>query len=162
MKRVCMLLVLSLLLCACGTKKEPEFIKEVATYPPAASKDFELPEGYTFTDDTTTCIVRCSDEKVIGGILVMGITAEELEPDGYDDPTGTYLMSLGYICDYISWNRDGYKSVSLYITDEDSGDRWETDRCLFPKDGNCYDLWLEIATTTAEERSMIHKSVLGK
>lgn len=162
MKRISLLLMLILLLCACGAKKEPEFVKEIATYPPAVSADFTLPEGYAFADDTTTSIVRSSDGQVIGGILDMGITEEELELDGHDAPTNQYLMSLGYLCEYFSWNRDGYKSVTLYITDEGAEERWETDRCLFPKDGNCYDLWLEIATTTDEERSLIHKSILGK
>ena len=162
MKRACMLLVLILLLCACGAKKEPEFVKVIATYPPAVSADFTLPEGYAFADDTTTSIVRSSDGQVIGGILDMGITEEELELDGHDAPTGRYLLSLGYMCEYFSWNRDGYKSVSLYITDEGAEERWETERCLFPKDGKCYDLWFEITATTGEERDVIHKSVLGK
>lgn len=162
MKRITLLLVLCLLFCACGAKKEPEFIKVIATYPPAASADFTLPEGYAFADDTTTAIVRSSDGQVIGGILEMNITEEELEPDGHDAPTGTYLRSLGYLCEYFSWNRDGYKSVSLYITAEGTEERWETDRCLFPKDGKCYDLWLEITSTTGDERNIIQKSVMGK
>ena len=161
MKRICLLLALCLLLCACGAEKETEFVKVVATYPPAASVDFTLPDGYAFADDTTTSIVRSSDGQVIGGILDMGITEDELLLDGHDAPTNQYLMSLGYLCEYFSWNRDGYKSVTLYITDECAEERWETDRCLFPKDGNCYDLRLELATTTDEERSLIHKSILG-
>ena len=133
----------------------------ISTYPPAASADFTLPEGYAFADDTTTSIVRSSDEQVIGGILNMEMTEEDLEKTGHDEPTNQYLMSLGYMCEYISWNRDGYKSVSLYITDEGAEERWETERFLFPKDGKCYDLWLE-TTTTGEERDRILKSVLGK
>ena len=162
MKRICLLLVLCLLLCACGAKKEPEFVKVISTYPPAASADFTLPEGYAFADDTTTSIVRSSDGQGIGGMLDMEMTEEDLEKTGHDEPTNQYLMSLGYRCEYISLNRDGYKSVSLYITDEGAEERWETERFLFPKDGKCYDLWLETPTTTGEERDRILKSVFGK
>lgn len=162
MKRICILLVLCLILVACGAKEEPEFVKVISTYPPAASAEFILPDGYTFADETTTSIVRNSDCQIVGGILDMEMTEEDLEKTGHDEPTNQYLMSLGYMCEYFSWNRDGYKSVSLYITDKGAEDRWETSRCLFPKDGKCYDLWLETATTTDEERNMIHKSVLGK
>ena len=162
MKRICMLLVLCLLFSGCGAQKEPEFVKEIITYPPAASADFALPEGYVFSDDTTASIVRSSDGQVIGGILDIGITEEELELDGHDNPTGKYLISLGYLCEYFSWNRDGYKSVSLYITDEGAEERWETERFLFPKDGKCYDLWLEITSTSGEERDGIRKTVMGK
>ena len=162
MKRICLLIVLGLLLSGCGAKEEPEFVKVIETYPPAASADFTLPEGYAFTDDTTTSIIRSSDGQVIGGILDMEMTEEDLEKTGHDEPTNQYLMSLGYMCEYFSWNRDGYKSVSLSITDEGAEEQWETERFLFPKDGKCYDLWLEISTTTGEERDMILKSVLGK
>ena len=162
MKRICLLIVLCLLLSGCGKKDEPDFVKEIVTYSPAASADFTLPEGYTFADDTTASIVRESDDQVVGGILDMGMTEEELELDGHDAPTGTYLRSLGYMCEYFSWNRDGYRSVSLYITDECAEERWETSRCLFPKDGKCYDLWLEIISTTDEERNSIQKTVMEK
>ena len=162
MKRICLLLTLCLLLCACGAEEEFVYEPIIITYPAADSADFTLPEGYAFADDTTASIIRSSDGQVIGGILDMGITEEELELDDHDDPTGTYLRSLGYMCEYFSWNRDGYKSVSLYITDEGAEERWETSRCLFPKDGTCYDLWLEIASTTDEERAMIQKAVLVK
>ena len=162
MKRICLLLILMLLFSGCSSKKEPEFVKEIVTYPPAASTDFTLPDGYAFADDTTTSIIRNSDGQVIGGILDMGITEEELELDGPNDPTGKYLISLGYMCEYFSWNRDGYKSVSLYITDEGAEERWETERFLFPKNGKCYDLWLEITSTSGEERDGIRKTVLGQ
>lgn len=164
MKRISLMLVLCLLLCACGAKKEAEFVKVIATYPPAAGADFTLPEGYAFADDTTTSVVRSSDGQVIGGILDMGITEEELELDGHDAPTNQYLMSLGYMCEYFSWNRDGYKSVTLYITDEGASheERWVTSRCLFPKDGKCYDLWLDVSLTEGNEISTIEKAVIGK
>jgi len=162
MKRICYLFTLCLLLVGCGAKDEPEFVKEIVTYPAAVSSDFTLPEGYVFADSTTESIVRKSDNQIIGGILDMGITEEELELDGHDNPTGKYLISLGYMCEYFSWNRDGYKSVSLYITDEGAEERWETERFLFPKVGKCYDLWLEISSTSGEERDGIRKTVMGK
>ena len=156
------MLALCLLLLGCAAKDETEFVKEISTYPAAASADFTLPEGYTFADETTASIVRSSDGQIIGGILDMLMTEEDLEKSDYDDQTGKYLMSLGYRCEYVSMNADGYKAVRLYITDKDSQDRWETSRCLFPTDGKCYDLWLEINLVTDEERSIIRKSVLGK
>ena len=128
MKRICLLLALFLLLCACGAKEAPAFVKVIETYPSAASADFTLPEGYTFADDSTTSIVRSSDGQVIGGILDMKMPEEDLEKTGHDEPTNQYLMSLGYMCEYFSWNRDGYKSVSLYITAEGAEERWETER----------------------------------
>ena len=76
MKRICLLTVLCLILVACGVQKESTFVKVIETYPPAASADFTLPDGYTFADDTTASIIRNSDCQIIGGILDMGITEE--------------------------------------------------------------------------------------
>ena len=162
MKRVWLLLICCLLLCSCAKKEEFVYTPAIITYPAAASADFTLPEGYAFADDTTASILRSSDGQVIGGILDMGITEEELELTGHDSPTSQYLKSLGYWCEYISMNADGYKAVSLYITNEGSEERWETNRSLFPGNGTCYDLWLDISSTTDEECGMIRKSVLGK
>ena len=164
MKQICLLLTLCLILVACGAKEEPEFVKIIEIYPPAASNDFMLPEGYAFADDTTASIVRSSDGQIIGGILDMGITEDELELEGHDAPTNKYLMSLGYMCEYISWNRDGYKSVTLYITEEGAseGERWVTSRCLFPKNGKCYDLWFDYGVVVDNEITIIEKAVLGK
>ena len=164
MKRVWVLFALCLFLIACAAKEEPEFVKVIETYPSAASADFMLPDGYAFAGDTTESIIRSSDGQIIGGILDMGITEEELEPDGHDAPTGKYLRSLGYICEYISWNRDGYKSVTLYITEEDASEeeRWVTSRCLFPKDGKCYDLWFDCALVVDNEIATIENAVMGK
>ena len=162
MKRVWLLVIFCLLLSACGAAEEFEYVPTIITYPPAASADFTLPEGYAFKDDTTASIIRESDKQIVGGILDTGITEEELELTGHDDPTNQYLMSLGYRCEYIAWNRDGYKSVGLYITDEGAEERWETERFLFPKDGKCYDLWLETISTSGEERDGIRKTVMGK
>ena len=162
MKRVWLLVIFCLLLSACGAAEEFEYVPTIITYPPAASADFTLPEGYAFKDDTTASIIRSSDGQAIGGILDMGITEEELELAGHDSPTNQYLKSLGYWCEYISMNADGYKSVSLYITHEGAEQRWETSRSLFPRDGTCYDLWLEIDTASDEERALIQKTILGK
>ena len=132
MKRICLLLALCLLLSGCASAKEPEFVyvKEIATYASPASADFTLPEGYVFDGDTTASIVRSSDNQVIGGILDMDMTEEELEKTGHEGPTNQYLMSLGYMCEYISMNADGYKAVSLYITDEGATERRESSRNL--------------------------------
>lgn len=160
MKRICLLAFFCLLFCACGKTEEFVYAPTIITYPAAAGSDFTLPEGYAFADETTASIVRSSDGQVIGGILDIGITEEELETEGHDSPTSKYLKSLGYWCEYISMNADGYKAVSLYITHEGSEERWETSRSLFPRNGMCYDLWLEIAITTDEERNVIQKTVL--
>lgn len=98
MKQICMLLLFCLIHTACGAKEESKFVKVIETYPPAASADFTVPEGYAFADDTTTSIVRSSDGQVIGGILDMEMTEEDLEKTGHDEPTNQYLMSLGYMC----------------------------------------------------------------
>ena len=162
MKRICLLLALCLLFSGCGANKEPEFVyvKEIATYPSPASADFTLPEGYTFADDTTASIVRTSDNQVVGGILDMEMSLEELEQTGHNSPENQYLNSLGYMCEYISMNADGYKAVSLYITDEGAEERRETSRCLFPRDGLCYDLWFDNAVSTEEERAIIQDAIL--
>ena len=162
MKRICLLLVFCLLLCACGKTEEFVYEPTIITYPPADSADFTLPEGYAFADDTTASIVRSSDGQVVGGILDMEMTEENLELTGHNSPTDQYLMSLGYVCEYLSMNADGYKAVSHYITDKGSEERRETSRSLFPREGMCYDLWLEIDSTTDEERSLIQKAVLEK
>ena len=160
MKPICFLLALCCLLCGCGAAAEPEFAPTVATYPPAASADFTLPEGYAFADDTTASIIRAADNQVVGGILDMQMNAESLEASTLDSAVGIYLNSLGPVCEYISMNADGYKAVSLAITDPETEVRTETSRCLFPRNGSCYDLWLDIASTTDEERRAIEKSVL--
>ena len=164
MKRICLLLALCLLLSGCAANKEPEFVyvKEIASYASPASADFTLPDGYTFADDTTASIVRTSDHQVVGGILDMEMSLEELEQTGHDSPENQYLNSLGYICEYISMNADGYKAVSLYITDEGATERRESSRCLFPRDGKCYDLWFDNAVITYEDETTIRKAVLGK
>lgn len=164
MKRICLLLALCLLLSGCAATKEPEFVyvKEIMTYASPASSDFTLPEGYTFADDTTASIIRSSDNQIIGGILDMEMSLEELEQSGHNSPEHQYLDSLGYMCEYISMNADGYKAVSLYITDEGTEERWESSRCLFPRDGKCYDLWFDTALATDADQSTIRKAVLGK
>ena len=161
MKGFCLLLVFCLLLSACGAAEEFVYAPTIIDYPPAASADFTLPDGYAFEDDTTASIIRSLDGQAIGGILDMGITEEDLEKTDHDSPTNQYLKSLGYWCEYISWNADGYKAVSLYITHEGAEQRWETSRSLFPRNGTCYDLWLEIDATTDEERALIQKTILG-
>ena len=164
MKRICLLLALCFLLSGCGANKEPEFVyvKEIATYPSPASADFALPEGYTFADDTTASIVRTSDNQVVGGILDMEMSLEELEQTGHNSPENQYLNSLGYMCEYISMNADGYKAVSLYITDEGAEERRETSRCLFPRDGLCYDLWFDNSVISDEEKATIRETILSK
>lgn len=164
MKQICLLLVLCLLFSGCGTNNEQEFVyvKEVIAYTSPASTDFALPDGYAFADDTTASIVRTSDNQVVGGILDMEMSLEELEQSGHNSPEHRYLDSLGYMCEYISMNADGFKAVSLYITDEGTTERRESSRCLFPRDGKCYDLWFDNAIATDEDETSIRKAILGK
>lgn len=161
MKRIFIIISMIGLLCGCYKNEEPVFESTIITYPPAASADFTLPEGYAFADETTAAIVRTKDHQIIGGILNTGLNPDCLEEANNED-YHSYLTSLGYMCEYISMNADGYKAVSLYITDKNAEKQRETSRSIFPKDGTSYDLWFDNAAANDDEKNAIRKSVIGK
>lgn len=50
----------------------------------------------------------------------------------------------------------------MAVTDPETGEREETARYLFEKDGLCYDLWLDSAALSHDERTIIRKAVIGR
>ena len=129
------------------------------TSPAASATDFSLPEGYTFADDTTAAIVHTESGQTVGGITDTELDAaclEETDTSSIDQ----YLNSLGPRCEWLSMNADGYKAVSVAITDPQTNIRTESSHYLFVHNGLCHDLWFDNALISNSEKSNVMQAVM--
>ncbi|MBR1972148.1 MAG: M56 family metallopeptidase [Oscillospiraceae bacterium] len=129
-------------------------------YPAASATDFSLPECYAFADDTTAAIVHTESGQTVGGITDTELDAAHLEePDMLS--ISRYLDSLDPRCEWLSMNADGYKAVSVAITDPQTNIRTESSHAIFAHNGQCYDLWFDNDVISGKEKENIRKAVMG-
>ena len=129
------------------------------TYPAASSADFSLPVGYAFADGTTAAIVHTESGQTAGGIVNTELDAACLEEQDMLS-ISRYLDSLDPSCEWLSMNADGYKAVSVAITDPRTNIRTESSHSLFPRNGLCYDLWFDNNVISNQEKEMIRQAVI--
>lgn len=160
MKQICLLLAICCLLCGCAASAPAETEATMPVYPAASSSDFSLPVGYALADETTAAIIKTEDGQIVGGIINTELDTACLE-ESDSESIFEYLTSYPR-CEYISQNADGFKAISMAVTDPQTSNREETARYLFGKDGLCYDLWLDSAALSHDERTVIRKAITGR
>lgn len=161
MKIVCILLALCCLLSGCQTGA-PSETTAAETQITASDFSFTLPEGYSFGGETASSISILKDDQIVGGIINTGLDASLLDEKEHKS-VQKYLESLGpipLIPEWIIMNGGNFLAVSLAITDPDTDVRTETSRRMFDHDSMIYDLWVDSALVTEDEKSEIFKSVL--
>jgi len=102
MKKLCLLLVLSFLLTACGGNASNVPAEESNSVPPASAiseNTFALPEGYTLENMTET-----SCDIIRDGTCVGSIVRTELDPNVI--ATADSDAILGYLESYVSEGMD--------------------------------------------------------
>ena len=146
-------------LIACGT--------DYADYSPIEVTEsdfsFHLPDGYSFSNHTTTSISIMKDDQIIGGITNTCLPAAAFEEENqlslsrYFD--SVYPSPL--LPEYFAWHKDNLLIMKLSITNTETHERTETERRIFIHNELIYDLWIDNFMVTEEEANHIFNVVMS-
>lgn len=151
MKRVILFIVTMFLLAGCGAAEDYEVKPDFS---------FDLPEGYAISNITDTQCDILQGETKIGGIVFTALKPKDIKDTG-DKEFNIYLNSYGplpLICEYISMFWESHISVTMKITDPDTGKIANSQHYVFAKDKAVYDLWLDTDLLNDDARNEIIKS----
>ena len=161
MKKIFLLIAVCLLFSGCMTSAKTEPVSTSVTYPAASAADYSLPEEYTFSDETTASIIRIEDNQIVGGIILTDLHAECVLSDNCTH-LREYLTGLApmpkYV-EYLSMLFENRAFISVAITDPEADTRAEQSHTLFEKDSIWFDIWLDKALVSEEERNSLLSAV---
>ena len=147
-------------LIACGT--------DYADYSPIEVTEsdfsFHLPDGYSFSNHTTTSISIMKDEQIIGGITNTCLPAAAFEEENqlslsryFDSVYPTPLMP-----EWFAWHGDNALIMTLSITNTETNERIETARRIFIHNDLLYDLWVDNSMINEDVADSIFQAILSK
>ena len=147
-------------LIACGT--------DYADYSPIEVTEsdfsFHLPDGYSFSNHTTTSISIMKDEQIIGGITNTCLPAAAFEEENqlslsryFDSVYPTPLMP-----EWFAWHGDNTLIMTLSITNTETNERIETARRIFIHNDLLYDLWVDNSMINEDVADSIFQAILSK
>ena len=147
-------------LIACGT--------DYADYSPIEVTEsdfsFHLPDGYSFSNHTTTSISIMKDEQIIGGITNTCLPAAAFEEENHLS-LSRYFDSFypsPLMPEWFAWHGDNVLIMTLSITSTETNERIETARRIFIHNDLLYDLWVDNSMISEDVADSIFLAILSK